>query len=199
MKDHSVDDTKNLEHEQEQEQQNQKEEEELPRILVPDDLPLTPPSAVQSNFVSYFAPDFMKEGHDHYIYRHANGLCVIGLASTHVAFKDKSGITAVDFNVGKSDRSGIKVTGKRKKNAQHLDSNSALCKVGTNDASYIVRCCVKGSLLEVNDRLIKQPGLLNSSAEREGYIAIIMPRPADWLKVKGSLLGLEEYKKLREC
>ena len=36
-------------------------------------------------------------------------------------------------------------------------------------------------------------------AEREGYIAIIMPRPADWLKVKGSLLGLEEYKKLREC
>ena len=36
-------------------------------------------------------------------------------------------------------------------------------------------------------------------ADREGYIAIIMPKPADWLKVKGSLLGLEEYKKLREC
>jgi len=44
-----------------------------------------------------------------------NRLCVIGLARTHVAFKDTSGITAVDFNVGKSDRSGIKVTGKRKK------------------------------------------------------------------------------------
>lgn len=42
-------------------------------------------------------------------------LCVIGLAQTHVAFKDKGGITAVDFNVGKSDRSVIKVTGKRKK------------------------------------------------------------------------------------
>jgi hypothetical protein len=25
-----------------------------------------------------------------------------------------------------------------------------------------------------------------------------MPKPADWLKVKASLLGLEEYKKLRE-
>jgi hypothetical protein len=35
-------------------------------------------------------------------------------------------------------------------------------------------------------------------ADREGYIAIIMPEPADWLKVKASLLGLEEYKKLRE-
>lgn len=42
-------------------------------------------------------------------------LCVIGLAPHHVAFKDKGGIVSVDFNVGKSDRSGIKVTGKRKK------------------------------------------------------------------------------------
>ncbi|XP_050267740.1 uncharacterized protein LOC126712456 isoform X1 [Quercus robur] len=199
MKDHSVDHTINLEHEHEHEQEQ--EQDSLHRILVPDvrDLPLTPPSAIESNFVSYFAPDFTKPGHDQYVYRHANGLCVIGLARTHVAFKDTSGITAVDFNVGKSDRSGIKVTGKRKKNAQHFESNSALCKVNTDDASYIVRCCVKGSLLEVNDRLIKQPGLLNSSADREGYIAIIMPKPADWLKVKGSLLGLEEYKKLREC
>ncbi|XP_050139064.1 uncharacterized protein LOC126615294 isoform X2 [Malus sylvestris] len=149
--------------------QEQKEHEiedpELRRLLVPkaEDLPLIPPSSVESNFVSYFAPDFMKPGHDQYIYRHANGLCVIGLAPTHVALKEEGGITAVDFNVGKSDRSGIKVTGKRKKNAQHLESNSALCKVCTNDATYIVRCCVKGSLLEVNDRLIKQPDLLNSA------------------------------------
>ncbi|XP_057974826.1 uncharacterized protein LOC131162398 [Malania oleifera] len=177
----------------------EEEEEELRRLLVPDpcDLPMDPPSAVESNFVAYFAPDFIKPGHDQYVYRHANGLCVIGLASTHVALKDK-GVTTVDFNVGKSDRSAIKVTGKRKKNAQHFEPNSALCKVLTSDTSpYIVRCCVKGSLLEVNDRLMKQPGLLNTSADREGYIAIIMPKPADWLKIKASLLGLEEYRKLR--
>ncbi|GAY42862.1 hypothetical protein CUMW_070180 [Citrus unshiu] len=142
--------------------------------------------------------NFLKPGHDQYVYRHANGLCVIGLAPTHVAFKDEGGITAVDFNVGKSDRSGFKVTGKRKKNAQHFESNTAVCKVCTNNDSYIVRCCVKGSLLEVNNRLIKQPGLLNSSADREGYIAIIMPKPADWLKIKSSLLGLEDYKRKRE-
>ncbi|KAH7567099.1 hypothetical protein JRO89_XS07G0016800 [Xanthoceras sorbifolium] len=157
---------------------------------ISEDLPLTPPSAVDSNFVAYFAPDFIKAGHDH--------LCVIGLAPKHVAFKDEGGITAVDFNVGKSDRSGFKVTGKRKKNAQHFESNTALCKVCTNSDSYIVRCCVKGSLLEVNDRLIKLPGLLNSSADREGYIAIIMPKPADWVKIKSSLLSLAEYKKLRD-
>ncbi|PSS31227.1 Protein Simiate like [Actinidia chinensis var. chinensis] len=184
-------------------QQQQKElveEEELKRLLVPDvrDLPLTPSSAVETNFVPYFAPDFIKTGHDQYVYRHANGLCVIGLAPTHLAFKDDGGVTAVDFNVGKSDRSGIKVTGKRKKNAQHFASNTALCKVCTKDTSYIVRCCVKGSLLEVNDMLITQPGLLNSAADREGYIAIIMPKPDDWLKAKSLLVGADEYKKLRE-
>ncbi|CAL1383844.1 unnamed protein product [Linum trigynum] len=78
---------------------------------------------------------------------------------------------------------GLCVTGKRKKNAQHFESNTAMCKVSTKGDSYIVMCCVKGSLLEVNDRLTKQPGLLNTSADREGYVAIIMPMPADWLKV----------------
>ncbi|KAB2605547.1 protein Simiate-like [Pyrus ussuriensis x Pyrus communis] len=167
-------------HAQEQ-KEHEIEDPELHKLILPnaEDLPLIPPSSVESNFVSYFAPDFMKPRHDQYIYRHANG--------------KKGGITAIDFNVGKSDRIGIKVTGKRKK-----ESNSALCKVCTNDATYIVRCCVKGSLLEVNGRLTKQPDFLNSAADREGYIAIIMPKPADWLKVKDSLLSLEDYKKLRE-
>lgn len=158
-----------------------------------------------------------------------HSLCVVGLASSHLAFKDEGGLTGVDFNVGKSDRSGIKVTGKRKRvillwflfsysfflsrisytlniwrffiltkqsryeiyllfwplemciwmnlfvilfglyscfsfvllfffflyvvcfcvwfyvtllqNAQHFESNTALCKVNTKDSSYIVRWC----------------------------------------------------------
>ncbi|KAG2313408.1 hypothetical protein Bca52824_024965 [Brassica carinata] len=172
------------------------EEDELRSQLLSDigELPLTPPSATQLNFVSYFITDFTKSGHDQYIYRHANGLCVIGLAPTHIAFKDEGGITNIDFNVGKSDRSVLKVSGKRKKNAMRSESNTALCKVSTANDSYIVRCCVKGSLLEVNERLIMQPQLLNSSADREGYIAIIMPRPADWTKNKESLITMEEYK-----
>lgn len=178
----------------------QRKEEEPHELLVPDlcSLPLTPPTAVDCNFTCYFAPDFMKPDHDQYVYRHPNGLCVIGLASTHVALKDNR-VKTVDFNVGKSNRSEIKVSGKRKRNAQRFEPNTALCKVSTSngDTSYIVRCCVKGSLLEVNERLIKQADLLNSSADREGYIAIIMPTPTDWIKAKNQLLSLEEFKKLR--
>ncbi|KAI4336747.1 hypothetical protein L6164_015236 [Bauhinia variegata] len=147
--------------------------------------------------------NFMKTRHDQYVYRHANGLCVIGLAPSHIAFKDKGGIISVDFNVGKSDRSGLKVTGKRKKEIylcrmHNTESNTALCKVSTSNDSYIVRCVVKGSLLEANQQLVKKPELLNLTADREGYIAIIMPKPADWLKVKDSLVSLQEYKKLME-
>lgn len=39
---------------------------------------------------------------------------------------------------------------------------------------------------------------INIQADREGYIAIMMPKPADWLKVKASLVDLQEYKKVRE-
>ncbi|KAF3796486.1 hypothetical protein EJ110_NYTH01510 [Nymphaea thermarum] len=131
--------------------EHEEEEEELERLLFPDpnQLPVVPPSAVDSNFVHYFVVDFMKPGHDQYIYRHANGLCVVGLAPTHVALAEEGGITAVDFNTGKTDKSEMKVIGKRKK------------------------------------------------AAREGYVAILMPRPEDWLKCKDSYLNLEEYKKLR--
>ncbi|KAI4366290.1 hypothetical protein MLD38_022183 [Melastoma candidum] len=175
------------------------DEEELHGLLVPDatDLPLFPLSAVESNFVAYFAPDFTKPSHDHYIYRHPNGLCVVGLAPGHAALRDEGGVKGVDFNVGKSDRSAIKVTGKRKKNAQHFEANTMLCKVSTSVDTYVIRCCVKGSLLEVNEKLVKQPGLLNTAADREGFIAIIMPKPADWLKVKSKFLSREEYSNLR--
>jgi hypothetical protein len=49
-------------------------------------------------------------------------LCVVGLAPAHIAFKEEGGITAVDFNVGKSDRSEMKVTGKRKRVTRMLES-----------------------------------------------------------------------------
>ncbi|XP_014490563.1 protein Simiate-like [Vigna radiata var. radiata] len=146
-------------------------------FLIPDvqDLPMTPPSAVESNFATFFTIDFMKPAHDQYVYRHANGLCVIGLAPFHAAFKDEGGITTVDFNVGKSDRSEMKVIGKQKKNAQHFESNTALCKISTKNYTYIVRCCVKGSLLEVNQQLIKQPKLLNVSL----FLVLILFMRAD--------------------
>ncbi|KAF9616209.1 hypothetical protein IFM89_028985 [Coptis chinensis] len=54
--------------------QQEEEDEELHSLLVPniDDLPVSPTSATDSNFVTYFARDFINPGHDQYVHRHAN-------------------------------------------------------------------------------------------------------------------------------
>ncbi|KAH9625470.1 hypothetical protein KSS87_008133 [Heliosperma pusillum] len=188
--------------------QNQQDEDEddMKKLILPDisTLPLSPPTSVQTNFVRYYilvcvnCTRFRLNWVCFVCWDGNNRLCVIGLAPSHVALQPPGGVTSVDFNVGKSDRSEFKVTGKRKRNAQHFQPNSILCNVSSGDTSYVVRCCVKGSLLEVNNRLMNNSGLLNTSADRDGYIAIVMPKPADWLKSKESLVSFEEYTKLRK-
>ncbi|KAI5081157.1 hypothetical protein GOP47_0004340 [Adiantum capillus-veneris] len=163
------------------------------------DLPLHPPQAIHSNYSHFFVVDFMKENHDQYIYRHNNGLCIIGLAPTHIALRNDAVVTAVDFNVGKQSRAEMKVSGKRKNDARVLEPTSALCKVVSDDATYVVRCCVRGALLEVNERLMKEPTLLKTKAASEGFIAIMMPRPGDWKKALASLLTAEEYDGCVHC
>ncbi|KAG0582122.1 hypothetical protein M758_3G034800 [Ceratodon purpureus] len=161
------------------------------------ELPARPPRAIECNYTHWAALDVGKEFHDQYVYRHANGLCVIGLLPTHAAFKPTPAITAVDFNVGKQNRADAKVSGKRKKNAISLEPNSVLCKVMVGEAFFMIRCCVRGAVLEVNERLIKDPSLLNKRADTEGHIAIMMPRPEDWLKASKTLLTFEQYKERR--
>lgn len=63
-------------------------------------------------------------------------LCVIGLAPMHVALMDKGGVTAVDFNVGKTDRSGIKVTGKRKKVLEILPELESIIDFSIEDNTF---------------------------------------------------------------
>ncbi|KAG4980661.1 hypothetical protein JHK82_033908 [Glycine max] len=81
-------------------------------------------------------------------------LCVIGLTPSHIAFKDEGGITAVDFNVGKSDCSGIKVIGKRKKGKSAVKPRTSLVspsRMRTPGPSLVpkeVRLTQQGSLAQ---------------------------------------------------
>jgi glycine cleavage system H lipoate-binding protein len=61
----------------------------------------------------------------------------------------------------------------------------------------MIRCCIRGALLEVNQRLLENPQLLVSKAQTEGYIAVLMPKPEDWAKVVKTLLTLAEYREKR--
>ncbi|KAL2653700.1 hypothetical protein R1flu_021828 [Riccia fluitans] len=161
------------------------------------ELPPRPPPANECNYSHYYAIDVGKPFHDQYVFRHHNGLCVIGLASTHSAFMIDTEISGVDYNVGKTSRTEIKAVGKRKKNAQVLEGNSVLCKVLAGETFFLIRCCVRGTLLEVNERLMKEPQLLIQRPDTEGYVAIMMPRPEDWKKAQATLLTREQYRERR--
>ncbi|CAI5997225.1 unnamed protein product [Closterium sp. NIES-65] len=184
------------------------------------------------------------KGNDQYIYRHANGLIVVGLAPSHAALAADRVISAVDFHVGKRSRLEMEATGKNKQRATPLDANSALCKIvmvtpppdtvtatdtgtisggdanaattvpnvtesnptavscTTNAApgssaagsgSTISVCCVKGRLIEVNRQLATNPILLRDKAASEGYIAVLLPHPAEWAAAQPRLLTEEQY------
>ncbi|XP_024530969.1 protein Simiate [Selaginella moellendorffii] len=162
------------------------------------ELPARAPPAHETNFTHYFALDVGgKEFHDQYLYRHGNGLCVVGLAPSHLALRSPSKIKIVDYDVGKKSRADMKASGRRKKDAQVLEENSSLCKVSSEDAEFLVRCCIRGQLLEVNERLTSDPSLLSRKPASQGYIAILMPKPEAWKKAEKSLLTREQYKQQR--
>mmetsp|Transcript_17977 Transcript_17977/g.51482 ORF Transcript_17977/g.51482 Transcript_17977/m.51482 type:complete len:227 (+) Transcript_17977:30-710(+) len=140
------------------------------------------------------------------VHRHANGLCVVtagdliseacrrssssGKASTPVTIKQ------VDFrvkaaegqSVGSKRRNRMGKNTKKKgsdKNGDGCDERSSgsvrpsdtlaivLLSCGT---SVDLKCCVLGSLLEINSRLIDHPSLLLSDPLLDGYLAVVMPR-----------------------
>eukprot|EP00271_Cylindrocystis_brebissonii_P020045 TRINITY_DN6464_c0_g1_i1.p1 TRINITY_DN6464_c0_g1~~TRINITY_DN6464_c0_g1_i1.p1 ORF type:complete len:234 (-),score=33.89 TRINITY_DN6464_c0_g1_i1:327-1028(-) len=169
-----------------------------PTAMSPLPLP-TPVPAHERNYVHYFLLDVGGvPGNDHYVYRHANGLCIIGLAPSHAALQPGKCIQAVDFDMGKKNRPHVEVTGKNKRNARVLEAASALCKVQLTDStSFVMRCCIKGAVLELNKALIDNPSLLSSRASSDGFLAIVMPKEADWPKFEGTFLARDQYRALR--
>lgn len=82
---------------------------------------------------------------------------MVGLAPAHVVFKEEGGITAVDFNVGKSDRSEMKVTGKRKRVTRLLKLFYVWLNKGHHKLSsfYIAECTTLARKFSVVQSLCK--------------------------------------------
>eukprot|EP01117_Protostelium_nocturnum_P008848 TRINITY_DN3171_c0_g2_i1.p1 TRINITY_DN3171_c0_g2~~TRINITY_DN3171_c0_g2_i1.p1 ORF type:complete len:183 (-),score=76.89 TRINITY_DN3171_c0_g2_i1:301-849(-) len=153
-------------------------------------------SVVERYFTQYFAMNEQFE--DQYVYKHFNNLFVIGLASTHFAFKNgEKTIKSVNFDVSSRSRLNNQVSGKGKKGGIQLKPNDPLCSILLSDgSSFTVKSCVTGSLLEVNEKLLEDPSLLSLKNETDGFIAIIQPKFGDKDKVD-HLSTQEEYKRIR--
>ncbi len=83
--------------------------------------------------------------------------------------------------------------GKGKKGAQVAGENSLLAVIEADDGeTYPVRSNVRGKIVEVNERLVKEPQLAATHPTTEGYIAMVLPKIPDGLKeVKDKLVCVD--------
>ena len=74
------------------------------------------------------------------------------------------------------NRLSNEVRGKGKKGGQSVDERSVLCFLECQGGERLaVRAGVRGRLVEVNERLSREPGLLREKGDTaEGFVAIVM-------------------------
>lgn len=136
----------------------------------------------------YFRNDSTDEAH--IILNHSNGICLVGLADTHVAVK--KGIKSITYDVGNFDRSKNKVSGKAKRGAMNLQPQSCLA-IATchDDTTYRIVSAVQGKLVEINERLLAHPELIG--VEGGGYVAVVLPKLSQCKEQLDRLANEEEY------
>eukprot|EP00727_Mastigamoeba_balamuthi_P011153 m51a1_g6660 putative protein fam206a-like (184) ;mRNA; f:161254-161888 len=147
----------------------------------PIDLSKIAPGAGFPSFVQRYTSQYYclseEEGQrqDQYVYQHHNKLLLVGVAPTHAMLAAASGgVTRVEFAASAANRV---IHGKRKTGGLWLEPRTAICEVTTGDGRvHKVRSCVRGHLLEVNDRLAAEPALLGTAAATLGWIAIVKPK-----------------------
>ncbi|XP_012241137.1 protein Abitram [Bombus impatiens] len=153
------------------------------------------PTITDRYFTAYYKLDVQSPADDICILMHSNRICMLTLAPSHAILQDDKHIIKVDFKVSnKLDRVQNKVSGKSKHGAQPLQMNSNICIITcSNEKTYVIKCCIIGKLVEVNEALIQNPKLLLEPPHRAGYLAIVLPNIKLLDKMKKSLLTQEQY------
>lgn len=149
------------------------------------------PSIVDRFFTKYYyrKPDAV-DNEDHIILFHSNRICLVALAPSHIAFR--KGVQSVNFDIGNIDRTQNKVIGKSKKGAMNLQPSSSLAIVKCMDGTeYKVLSCITGKLVQVNEKLIDEPTILER--EGDGFVAICLPKLENCNSIKDSLLSQQQY------
>ncbi|XP_072037984.1 protein Abitram-like [Amphiura filiformis] len=165
------------------------------------DIPEHPyPSVVERYFTPGYRTDLKgQKGEDFCILKHSNRVCVVTLAKGHPLLDvGKAPVTKVDFQVGENtNRMNNKVTGKGKKGGQWLSEYSVLCRVRCADSTeYTLYSCFKAKLVEVNEKLLERPQLLQEKPSTQGFIAIVLPKLGECESQMENLLSSSEYEDL---
>lgn len=136
------------------------------------------------------------ENNDIMLMFHSNRITLLCLAPSHYFFK-RNDEYKVNFSIGNVDRLNNCVRGKGKKGGQLLGPKSVICKIEYSDgSSFDVPCGMKGTLIQVNEELVKHPELLKEMPDSDGFIAVILSSIAVSDATKSELLTHEDYVKI---
>lgn len=150
----------------------------------------------------YFTPKYVigadvknRAKEDHRILFHSNKIAVLTLAEFHPILYKQKAIASVNFNMGKHmNREESIVKGKRKRGGHWLEPYSPVCSISCTDfSSYTVYSCIRGHLVEINNRLLERPSLVTEKPDSDGYIAIIMTKLNESQTEQEKLLTKEQY------
>ncbi|CAH0489126.1 unnamed protein product [Peronospora farinosa] len=149
---------------------------------------------IERYYTEMFSCDTMgKPMEDQYVHMHSNRLCVVGVAESHPVMQEE--VVSIEFSRNVLDN---RVTGKKKKGGCFMLPNTVIgvlkCKSGREFKLY---SCIRGSLIEVNERLQKEPELLKQKHQSDGYLIIIQPKKVEVAEIQESLLSKHEYKQFR--
>lgn len=138
------------------------------------------------------------ENNDIMIMFHSNRIALLSLAPSHFFFK-KEEEYKINFCVGKLNRLANSVKGKGKKGGQLLIPKSVIGKVEYKDGtSFDILCGMSGTLVEINEELVKSPDLLKNHPDSDGFIAIVLSSIKIADNAKNKMLTQEEYTEIRK-
>ena len=132
---------------------------------------------------------------------HSNGLCMLNVDPSAPMMQPPHRITAVNYRSHDSKNLlANTVSGKKKIGAVFVLPRDMVCTLAVSDGSggeseVALFGCVRGSVIEVNQRLIEHPELLGTP---EGYVAIIMPKLSEKRSIGEELLELDRETPLNQ-
>ncbi|KAG7461400.1 hypothetical protein JOB18_007672 [Solea senegalensis] len=121
------------------------------------------PSVIDRYYTRWYRADMKgKPCEDHCILQHSNRLCVVTLAETHPILHNGRTIKSINYQISDGcSRLKNKVSGKSKRGGQFLTDFAPLCRIScTDETEYTIYSCIRGRLLEVNERILETPSLL---------------------------------------
>ncbi|RMZ99882.1 Simiate [Brachionus plicatilis] len=140
-------------------------------------------SYTERYFKKYYKLNIKYPNNDHLIMMHSNRVAVCFIAPSHPILNIKKyKVIKIEYIQNVNEE----MSGKHKHHAKNVNANQPLCKVYCDvlekeekepgEKYFIIYGCLNAKLIEINERLIKKPELIQEKPHTEGFFAILMPK-----------------------